>query len=186
MTVKAARNGHLTCDEHNAIWCKDIEGIVRAGSDSAELWAVHPDHQMIEVPIIPTANLWAQVGLVRGDDRKIKMYRVTFIRDDKPDNEEGIFIGFIHPPEARDILRSMILDWFIGTQEPNVENGCTAEGHGYKQTIRWHTDMGSRATAIPQLWSVWATGKCLGCTFNLAANPDLVPDAGPARTPWSP
>lgn len=176
MSVEALRNGHLKCDEHDSVWCKDIEMIVRAGGDSAFIWNQHPESQMVEVPIIPTANLWAQISLTRGDNAKVKMYKVIYMGT-------GDFIGFAHPPEARDILRSMMLDWFIGTKEATVEKGCSAAGHGYKQTIRWHTDMGSRATAIPQLWSVWATGQCLGCTFT--QDPDLVPDPGPARTPWS-
>ena len=113
VSVEPQRNGHLLCDFHSTYWCPHVESVVRGGQDSEWIWDQHPESQMIEVPIIPTANLWAQVGLTRGDDRKIKMYRVLYIADDKPDNVEGLFIGFIHPPEGRDILRSMILDWFL-------------------------------------------------------------------------
>jgi hypothetical protein len=182
--VEPQRNGHLLCDLCGTYWCLHVEAFVRGGMDAETLWSHHPDSQMIEVPIVPTADLWAQVGLVRGSDSGIQMYRVLYIAPDKPDHSEGLFIGFIHPPESRDILRSMILDWFIGTQEHRV-TGCPAEGHGYKQTIRWNLDMNKRVTAIPQAWSVWATGKCLGCTYHTADMADLVPDPGPAKTPWS-
>lgn len=173
-------NGHLLCEYHNTYWCIDIEDFVKSGADAELVWMNYPDETMIEVPIIPTSNLWASVWLRKPDAAPVQMYRVGFQQED---NVETVFMGFLHVGEGRSVMRNMILDWFSGTQD--IENlVCQSRGHGYKENKRWEHDKKYPALYMAQLWSVWRTRNCLSCTFDAASNKDLVPDAGPTASPW--
>jgi hypothetical protein len=181
-TISSVRgDGQLICEEDHTYWCEHIEQLVRSGGDVELIWGEYPARQLVEVPVMPTANLWAPCHLTPNENQQIKSYRVGFETDPAVETE---FIGFIHPSEGRAVLREMILDWFIGTKEPYVGR-CPARGHGFKETVRWNSDMENRVTAVPQYWSVWATQKCLGCTFDMAGNADLVPDAPASNNVWN-
>lgn len=178
--VMPKSNGHLLCDFHNTYWCIDIEEMVKSGSDAELVWMNYPDPMQLEVPIIPSSNLWTTVLLTKPENARSTMYRVEFFQTV---GTEGVFIGFLHPSEGRNVLRMMILDWFSGTQAPE-KLICQSRGHGYSQNQRLVHDMKYPALWIAQQWSMWRTGKCLGCTFDANDNKDLVPDD--ARPTWNP
>ncbi len=175
--VVAKSNGHLLCENCGTYWCLHVEQVVKDGEDADPIWDAYPNTQRIEVPIIPTSNLWAPVLLMQPTDAKAKMYKLDY----QFDLTTWSNMGFIHPGEGRSILRSMILEWFTGTQADDAKE-CESAGHGYHQTLKYEADMKHPALKIAQQWSIWATGRCIGCTFQ--SSPDLVPDAGANASPW--
>lgn len=181
--VVARDNGHLMCEDCSTYWCGHVEQAVRDNEDAATIWDEYPAPQSLVIPIVPTSNLWANVGLFAPVGLKSRVYKVNLDVTDIASFDVEVYLGAIHPSEGRAVIRSMVIDWFSGTQE-EVIGVCTAAGHGYQQTMRWNKDMGQPGTRLIQLWSVWATKKCLGCTFDMANNKDLIPDVGPKASPW--
>jgi hypothetical protein len=179
-SVVAKANGHLMCEECNTYWCIHVEQAVRDNEDAFIIWEDYAQPQQLEIPIVPTSNLWATVVLTAPINPKSKIYKVEYSFDTISETHH---LGYIHPSEGRNVIRSMVLDWFVGTQAPDVKE-CDAPGHGYKQTVRFNEDMKKSGTRIIQQWSIWATSKCLGCTFAIDDNKDLVPDVGPKTSPW--
>lgn len=174
-------NGHLMCEDCGTYWCLHVEKAVKESQDTAWIWEEnYPDPVQLEVPIIPTSNLWATVLLEKPDRPASMMYRVEYHMVVTGD---GVFIGFIHPSEGRSVLRSMLLDWFTGTQaQDNMD--CKSRGHGFNQITRLQRDMNNPSLRVAQQWSIWATGKCLGCTYDSDKSADLVPDVAPSHSPW--
>jgi hypothetical protein len=178
--VTPKSNGHLLCELCSTYWCLHVEDYVKTGDDADFIWSDYPNPQQLEVPIIPTSNLWATVLLTKPENAKATMYRVEYFQTIAGDPE---FIGFIHPGEGRAVMRSVLLDWFTGTKAfPSMD--CTSRGHGFTQITRLQKDMKNPGMKIAQQWSIWATGKCLGCTFSAANNSDLVPDGDKKDSPW--
>jgi len=176
-------NGHLMCEECGTYWCLHVEKFVKDEDDVDIIWSNYPDDVHLEVPVIPTANLWASINLIQSPKMSSTVYRVEY--ESTHESGEIFFIGFTHPSEGRVVLRSMLLDWFTGTQADDAMN-CTSRGHGYNQVMRLKRDSKDAGKKITQQWSIWATGKCLGCTFSSGASPDLVPGADPnPANPWA-
>lgn len=174
------------------MWCEHIEKWVRDMDDAPFIWMGFSDKSLasadVAVPIVPTADVWELASLRRLDPRKDSVE--VWIKDDGANTvvDKDIFIGFLNPGEGRFVLREMLLDWFIGTIQAQIEKQkCSAPGHGYTQTVRWNADMQEGGgVALVQQWTVWSTGRCLGCTFDPSSAAQFVPDAGPTRNPWSP
>lgn len=187
--LKRSSPGHLFCDVCKTLWCDHIEEYVRNFEDADLIWDQHPEAQTIEVPIVPTANVWQEAGLDPPPDGK-KNYHLTIYWEsmDKKKQlfKEQAFIGFVHPGEGRFTIREMILDWFIGQMHTLLSESCDAPGHGYHEEVRWVDDMRDENRALVQKWTLWSTGKCLGCTYDPSRNDAFIPDVPAAGSPWRP
>lgn len=182
INMKFVPNGHIECSLCSTYWCEHIEKVVTSGYDVSALWEKYAEEQFVAVPMIPTANQWAIVKLTEAETHAVPTYTVTLDDPDLPFSSHTV--GYIHESEGRAVLRSMVIDWFWGTQEALV-NGCESRGHGYKQEMAYKRDIKNDKGLIAQKWSIWSTKKCLGCTFDLSGNPDLVPPADPVKSPFS-
>lgn len=177
--IEAKSNGHLKCSECVTYWCIHVEAFVRGHYDAKEIWDNYPDNLMLEIPIVPTQNLWAKVVLYRTSDMTIlNVYKVDLQFANEPDSVRPTYIGLIHPTEGRSVIRMMILDWFIGTQVTNLSSGCPGKKHGFSQEKNLLNNLKNPSMGVVEQWSIVTTGKCLACTFVPA--PDLVPTSEPS------
>lgn len=170
-------NGHLKCDICDTYWCKHIQAVVTRNEDSPSIfWNAELPSRRIAVPMMPTTNQWAEVTLEPAVELRSLSYEVILPETDaRTGDPELHFLGYIHPGEGRMILRSMIYDWFRG--HVDVENlECKSRGHKLTQQNRWITDLADPQRSAAQLWSVWTTGTCLGCSFTTDGIDDLIPD----------
>jgi hypothetical protein len=181
--VTYQHNGHILCDECATYWCVHVEEVVKKNLDVNFIWEQYPGTQKIAVPIIPTANQWAMVELVEPDVHGVPTYE-AWIDSGHSGIPDASLFGFIHESEGRLILRSMVLDWFEGTLAYDIVS-CPSRGHGYKQQTMFMRDMKSRKSGTAQKWSIWSTGKCLGCSFDISRNKDLIPEKEPSYNPFS-
>jgi hypothetical protein len=170
---------HITCLECDQVWCAHLANITRENLDTEFIWGEENAElvlrQSIQVPIVPTMSMWAEVTLTLND--RLKAYMVEF---------DSVFIGFIHRGEGRGVLRSMMIDWFRGTDFAAKE--CIQIGHSYKAQMVWQRDMQPNANEgrkFSQQWSVFTTGRCLVCNGEADDFSDLAPeDDKQSRSPW--
>ena len=87
LNIVSRRNGHLFCEDCSTYWCYHVEQYVRANQDVEEIWNQYPTHIVIEVPVVPTSNLWLTVILSPSDNEKLRMYRV--------DVEKGLAVALV-------------------------------------------------------------------------------------------
>lgn len=176
--------GHLMCDLCATQWCSHIEKFIRKMEDAELVWEKYPDDIEVQVPIVPTANLWANAVLISRAD-SITSYGLSLGHPDSsgvdPWGIKSAFIGFVNPGEGRIIFREMILDWFSANHADDEE--CKAPGHGYHENIRWQKDMRDPQLRLRQQWAVYMTGKCLGCTYDASRNSQFVPNVA-VNSPW--
>lgn len=179
-------SGYLLCEEHGTYWCGEIEKACRDGVDLDWYFKdnISPNNGhnfQIMVPMIPTQNLWTEV-----DCEQIKLPGDTWALQccalELPDIED---VGMIMAGEGRLTLRSLILDQFWGTINPD-ELKCEAGSHGYKQSMRLQQhkkEGGSNWTA--ELWAMFVEQKCLSCISQQDVDlSQYVPDVGEQRS-WN-
>lgn len=180
VAIRQLDNGHLECTKDKTYWCDHISDSVQRDLDVEPFWkqAELIVTTFMEVPIIPTANLWDRVRL--DTIGKIQGFSVVQIG---AHGEREDFIGFIHPGEGRRILRTMLFDWFAGNVDENIE--CDSKAHSYAAQMRWEADGKNHIKSLAQRWSAWYTGSCLFCSSGGSNDfSDLVPDAGKTKSPF--
>lgn len=177
-------NGHIECNSCHTYWCGHIEAFVKDHADAETMWGIidearsERNYQHIELPVVPTANIWAELSLTFTDLPGNPM-QVNLVRDGGQVYE----IGFTHPGEGRLVLRSMVFDWFA-THVYTENLKCEKVSHGFNQEMLWVKDMkAGGASRAAQFWSVWLKGGCLGCVAGDANwSADLIPDPSSSST----
>lgn len=184
ITQRASNPGHLSCDECNTLWCNHIERYVRNMEDAEDVWADYPDDCEIMIPIVPTSNVWAR-GILTSRADAIQSYGLSLeVQQKDPYGTSAEFIGFVNPGEGRIVFREMVLDWFVAHHADDGKE-CIAPGHGYHEQVRWNRDMDDPMLKLRQQWTLFMTGKCLGCTYDSSSNDQFVPDVA-TNSPWNP
>ena len=183
VSVESTPAGYLKCDFHDTYWCLHIEAVIREDDDARDdIWEFVEDedtssqdglHLNVMVPIVPTKNIWLDVLLKYvkvGND-----YFAEALAQLDGEDSERTRIGYLHPGEARNTLRSMAIQWFY-SYVPTGSLHCKATSHGFKQSLQLSEDMKNPSLAFAQMWSMWKNETCLGCTFSLDDfDDDLVP-----------
>lgn len=172
--------GLVECLEDGRVWCEHVQEATTTNKDAVFVWGEENEElrptQKVYVPIVPTANLWAVCDLELNE--KVHAYSVTFMSQ---------FIGFIHRGEGRGVLRSMLVDWFLGFAGHDKTKSCPNPNHTFAAQKMWERDFklgGGRVFA--QRWSVMTTDKCLGCAgVSDGFDPDLIPDEDKKASPWN-
>lgn len=170
-------NGFLVCREcTNSFWCNHVEKAITTGADVETIWGPENEEsvesQWVQVPIIPTIAQYAKCYLEL--NKKLHAYVVSLLNHGE--TGELIFLGFIHKPEARAVLRSVVVDWFRGAFDPSSLT-CLSTSHSFAAQQRWNKEVRNPRTAFAQHWSVFFTQRCLTCAGALGDIADLVPSS---------
>lgn len=191
-------NGHLYCGTCKLNWCDHIHDVVRNNKDADALMSRFTlneiDAHHIDVAIVPSEDLWAQVILVRSPELPRALEVQFSITNPETRNKlfgkdgkiAAVFLGLINPGEGRMVIRSMIYDWFAG-QAPQLHLKCTSTFHSVAAEVMWQQDHKKNSAPVRtfmQEWSVFMSGRCLGCNQPSQTDfSDLIPEDEKTR-PW--
>jgi hypothetical protein len=176
----------LTCEEpsHQRVtWCIHMERAIKDGYDSHLIWGIDIELDDTEwaVPIVPSHGQWASVRFAAAKKElgAVKAYLRRATQSDNVSNNELAFLGFLHPSEGRQVLRTMIYDWLQLQQAVEKKIECKNPRHSFQAQMMWERNTDSDRVAVAEYWSVVNTGKCLTCaSSNEEDFSDLVPDGG--------
>lgn len=181
-------NGRIVCTKDSKTWCEHIESALMGGYDEPTFWTSHtPQSFIVRVPIIPTQNMYAQLGIHQDDSTR--PYRAYLLRPDKPENAMGIDLGITGPGEALKIWRGMIWDYFSGVVD--AVQKCANNSHSFQAQNKLAADLRlapQEPAPRAQIWCMWYHKMCTSCydSKNLLFNgDDLVPDDQGNRRNWS-
>lgn len=174
--LKVVSEGKLSCckvdcldspvtSSRHTFWCSHIRQIIVGNYDAPTVIRANAEFpQILAVPLVPTRNVWAKVtigGLHESGARFV--YLVTNLRIAPSVTADRRFLGFLHPDEGRNVIRSMVYDWFqANTTDLLVV--CSVTAHGYKESMALSVMLSNGGIdALAQRWTIWETGRCLMC-----------------------
>ena len=169
MNVSQSSNGHLECRDcgMGTRWCEHIQEVCESGADSALIWVdktdlnsgeivTEPKHDRIEIPYVPTQEVFARVQI---EDENLGNWKMYYIGREGKDHS---FIGFVSPGEGRAVMRGMVHAWFLPRIDESAE--CKSSSHSFVAQQAWERDLKSGANAqrhLAQRWFIHTTGMCL-------------------------
>lgn len=172
------KDGYLKCSEcglESWNWCPHIEDSVRAHADAESIWNIQDEQlpHFIEVPMYPSAMLWAPVEL-RKSDLIPTALRIVFY-EEAP--KLPIDLGFINPGDGRLVMRSMLIEYFESQIMRGRPFACESSSHGYKQEMKWQDNCRTNLR-IFEYWSIYRNKVCLACWDDIMNfSKDLVPSS---------
>lgn len=183
--MEDAKSGFLRCGEcgDTADWCRHMEGSVRQREDAQSMWEIfdkelcsdlqeHFPHHTIFVPISPTNKLWAEVEVFRSAMIPSAMAMLLMGSGTKA----GVVadLGYLNRGDGRNVIRSIIVDWFQGKVEGSLV--CQAGAHGFSQEMQWQKNVKSPHMNLFENWSIYFNEQCLSCFQRNMTNANQWPD----------
>lgn len=188
-------NGHIKCEDDQKYWCEHVQGVIIQSLDAESLWEEFTDNPAgieIEVPMVPSSNLWARVTLQDAEqkyacrqviwDSSVVPWLTGTLTGPSSRVDQPNFIGYLLPGEGRMVIRNMMFDWFKGLGEIGVT--CSSSSHGYKEEREWIKAINNSVRKWGELWSVYTTGFCLDCNPTGGWSDDLIPENDKKASVW--
>ena len=176
-------DGHLYCHEcETAVWCQHLASVV-SGLGDYELFFTEEHYDkgdfIVQIPAFPTRNIFMEAECAYRTDMADTL-EVRF----KDRNKNDYWLGFMHPGEARNTLRSMLFDWFTA-EFATVVFTCPAGTHKPAQEAKVQKLMATEAGFLMTRFSIWSMGMCTACIEGSTTDfSDLVPD-DERQNPWA-
>lgn len=173
VVVASTTSGHLRCYQHDSIWCDHIRDVINTMGDKDSIFVellgmgsrVAPVQQ-IEVPLLPTYNIYAEVFLEPISNESAKAYLLEV--GDETGGADGTFLGFFNIGEGRRQLRAMVLEWvkpLAGNPDfPDRWSRCRSARHGYAQQARLSRECkDDPKLKVAHWWCIFMYHKCYHC-----------------------
>lgn len=174
-------DGSIICLGCNLQWCEHMGEFVKNNGDTGLIfrprssWPV--SGEPLQIPVIPSRNLWDTVYLDMDDDR---MARVLWNKPTR--NLTGAIVRdpdhltFLTPGEGRNVIRETLIQqmWTV----PSDQLECRSSSHGFNEQMRWESNLTNVTAKYAEFWSVYTTAVCISCSIKIAgaSTADLVPD----------
>lgn len=190
--VRLLEQGILYCEEHNAYWCTHIGEVVTSCQDSAVIISKLPDLHFIQVPVLPTEDIFARVWF---DVLKRERFLAkAYIQSPSDAHLERVctgddqFIAFFSEGEGMQALRASIWEFM----EPILLSELSCESLNHNWDIDAKAKELHRSSRRGRMMNSWAWKwykKCHICYTaegaRLSFDDDLIPDTAP-RSGWIP
>lgn len=183
ITLSSVMSGHLKCHEcETEIWCSHIAAVVSNLGDAPSFFNeenYNAGDFRVMIPAFPTRNIFVEAECAYRADLPDTL-EVSFF-----DKNNNLYrLGFMHPGEARNTLRSMLFDWFTA-EFATVKLECHAGTHKPSQEAAVRKLMGTEPGFLFTRFAIWREGMCPPCIDSgLNDFSDLVPDDERAN-PWA-
>lgn len=179
---RSMSDGHLDCGEcEQKVWCNHIALIVSKLGDSQQIFdESNPDDIDVMMPVFPSLNIFigcelSRVGNIPG--ARLAMF-------DHAKLLTAVTLGYMHPGEGRNTLRSMFFDWFTA-EFATTKFECPSGTHKPSQESRVRELMTNESGFLMTRVAIWSEGMCPPCIQSQTADvSDLVPD-DERPNPWS-
>lgn len=190
-SVAPHSGGNLSCSGVNcraAVWCEHIQEVITSGHDAPSVWAhgfsVDPWTPFVDVPVMPTQEIWAKVRLDQASDSVLKVNLHAPPQRNPPDGYSP-FIGFISEGEGRAVIRQMLIGWFepwYNQHSRDVPCGSIHHTPGRTMQVIRQGDA-NPVNKFINAWTLFFFQQCMICWKNQRRQIHQAPGAGQVFPP---